>query len=77
VTLAAVFRRAFPQWNVSLEALLVAMIGVHQLAGPICFQWVLKRAGEITEEVSTEEAEPVAVGGSVGGGGGGGGARLQ
>jgi Kef-type K+ transport system membrane component KefB len=77
VTLAAVFRRAFPQWNVSLEALLVAMIGVHQLAGPICFQWVLKRAGEITEEVSTEEAEPVAVGGSVGGDGGGGGARLQ
>ena len=80
VTLAAVFRRAFPQWNVSLEALLVAMIGVHQLAGPICFQWVLKRAGEITEEVSTEEAEPAAVGGSVagdGGGVGGGGARLQ
>jgi Kef-type K+ transport system membrane component KefB len=75
LTLAAMFRRAFPQWNVSLEALLVAMIGVHQLAGPICFRWVLKRAGEITEEVSTEEAEPVAVGGSVGGDGGGGGAR--
>src|SRR5207247_22414 len=51
VTLAAVLRRAFPEWNVSLQALLVAMIGVHQLAGPICFQWVLRRGGEITEEV--------------------------
>ncbi|HEV8509741.1 MAG TPA: hypothetical protein VGQ48_04755, partial [Gemmatimonadales bacterium] len=49
ITLAAVLRRAFPEWNVSLEALLVAMIGVHQLAGPICFQWALRRAGEITE----------------------------
>ena len=49
VTLAAVLRRAFPEWNVSLEALLVAMIGVHQLAGPICFQWALGRTGEITQ----------------------------
>jgi len=37
VTLAAVLRRAFPEWNVSLEALLVAMIGVHQLAGRSAF----------------------------------------
>src|SRR6266487_3410284 len=29
VTLAAVLRRAFPEWNVSLQALLVAMIGVR------------------------------------------------
>jgi Kef-type K+ transport system membrane component KefB len=49
VTFAAVLRRAFPEWNVSLEALIVAMIAVHQLAGPICFQWALRRAGEITE----------------------------
>ncbi len=49
VTLAAVLRRAFPEWNVSLEALLVAMIGVHQLAGPICFKWVLRRTGEVTQ----------------------------
>src|SRR6267142_321656 len=38
VTVAAVFRRAFPEWNVSLEALLVAMIGVHQLIGPVCLR---------------------------------------
>lgn len=48
VTLAAILRRAFPEWNVSLEALIVAMIGVHQLVGPICFHWALRRTGEIT-----------------------------
>ena len=55
VTLAAVLRRAFPEWNVSLESLVVAMIGVHQLAGPICFQWVLRRTGEVTGETHVEE----------------------
>lgn len=48
ITLAAVVRRAFPEWNVSLEALVVAMIGVHQLAGPICFHWALRRTGEVS-----------------------------
>jgi Kef-type K+ transport system membrane component KefB len=52
VTLAAILGRAFTEWNVSLEALVVAMIGVHQLAGPVCFQWVLRRTGEVTREVS-------------------------
>jgi len=52
ITLAAVLRRAFPEWNVTLEALLVAMIGVHQLAGPICFNWVLRRAGEATDSAA-------------------------
>jgi Kef-type K+ transport system membrane component KefB len=51
VTLAAVFRRAFPEWNVSLQALVVAMIGVQQLAGPICLQWVLRRTDESPREV--------------------------
>ena len=69
VTLAAVPRRAFPEWNVSLEALLVAMIGVHQLAGPICFQWVLRRSGEITEEADVEQASSEVLAGDSGGGG--------
>jgi hypothetical protein len=54
-TLAAVLRRAFPEWNVSLESLVVAMIGVHQLAGPICFHWVLRRTGEVTKESHVRE----------------------
>ena len=49
ITLAAVLRSAFPEWNVSLEALLVAMIGLHAVLGPIAFQWALWRTGEITE----------------------------
>jgi Kef-type K+ transport system membrane component KefB len=56
VTLAAVLRRAFPEWNVTLEALLVAMIGVHTLAGPICFHWVLRRTGEVTRQPGVGEA---------------------
>src|SRR5439155_26827741 len=49
ITLAALLRRAFPESNVSLEALLVAMVGVHQIVGPLCFQWALRRTGEVTE----------------------------
>ena len=77
VTVAALFRRAFPEWNVSLEALLVAMIGVQQLVGPVCFRWVLRggwrRTREVTREVHEAAAEPVAVDGSLGNIGGFGG----
>src|SRR5207249_2258779 len=45
--LAQLARRAFPEWGVSLEALVVAMIGVHEVAGPICFRQALVRAGEV------------------------------
>jgi len=47
--LAAVARRAFPEWGVSLETLIVAMIGVHELVGPICFRQALRLAGEVRE----------------------------
>ena len=57
ITLAAMLRRAFPEWNVSLEALVVAMIGVHQLVGPICFHWALRRSGEITRVEGTHVRE--------------------
>ena len=50
ITLAAIARRAFPEWNVSLEALLVALIGVQLLAGPVCQLWALRRSGELPEE---------------------------
>jgi len=50
LTLAQLARRAFPQWGVSLETLMVAMIGVHQIAGPIGLHRALVRAGEIREE---------------------------
>jgi Kef-type K+ transport system membrane component KefB len=47
--LAAVANRAFPEWGHSLEALIVAMIGVHELAGPICYRRALLQVGEVTE----------------------------
>jgi Kef-type K+ transport system membrane component KefB len=62
ISLAAVLRRAFPEWGITLESLILAMIGVHLIAGPICFQWVLRRAGDITE--GTHGAEHGEVGGA-------------
>lgn len=75
VTLAAILRRAFPEWNVSLEALIVAMIGVHQLVGPICFHWALRRTGEITQ-VEESHVREWARGGEGGEGGEGGSAEA-
>lgn len=48
--LAQLARRAFPEWGVSLETLIVAMIGVHEVVGPICLRYALVRAGEVTED---------------------------
>jgi len=61
--LAQLARRAFPEWGVSLETLIVAMIGVHGVAGPICFRMALVRAGEVTEE--RRDAETPVDGGPV------------
>ncbi len=60
--LAQLARRAFPEWGVSLETLIVAMIGVHEVAGPICFRTAIVRAGEIEE---THDAEAPVDGGDV------------
>lgn len=67
--LAQLARRAFPEWGVSLETFVVAMIGVHAVAGPICLRAVLGRAGEITGRSRDAEA-PVGDGGVVTGRGG-------
>jgi Kef-type K+ transport system membrane component KefB len=48
--LATVARRAFPEWGISLESLMVAMIGVHELVGPVCFRRALALAGELEEK---------------------------
>jgi hypothetical protein len=47
--LATVARRAFPAWGVSLETLVVAMIGVHELVGPVLFRRALRLVGETRE----------------------------
>src|SRR5437879_2200970 len=75
LALAQLARRAFPEWGVSLETLVVAMIGVHEVAGPICFRQALVRAGEAGEWEGTHGGEAALAGvGGVGGAGGAGGA---
>ncbi len=56
LALAAAARRAFPEWGVSLEGMVVALIGVHELAGPICFRRALRLAGEVSEGEHVTEA---------------------
>jgi Kef-type K+ transport system membrane component KefB len=70
LSLATLARRAFPEWGISLEALAVAMIGVHEVVGPICFRRGLRLAGELAEgEHVTETA--AAPGPALAAGGGG------
>jgi hypothetical protein len=59
--LAALSRRAFPEWGVSLEAYVLAMIGVHETIGPVLVWLGLRRPvdGEV------RNAEPVALDGMV------------
>lgn len=45
--LAMVARRTFPEWGVSLGALIVTMIGVHEVIGPILFKRALGAVGEL------------------------------
>ncbi len=59
VALAALARRAFPEWGVSLEALVLAMIGVNEVAGAVCFRRALVAVGDLKEE--THGAEQAAV----------------
>jgi Kef-type K+ transport system membrane component KefB len=65
ITLAAIARRAFPEWNVSLESLLVTLVGVQLVAGPICLLWALRRSGELREEEDAKTLVPVAGGSSL------------
>ncbi|HWZ27637.1 MAG TPA: cation:proton antiporter [Gemmatimonadales bacterium] len=47
--LALVARRSFPEWGVSLGALIVTMIGVHEAVGPVLFKRALGAVGELKE----------------------------
>jgi Kef-type K+ transport system membrane component KefB len=72
VTLAFVLRRAFPEWGITLESLVLASIGVHLIVGPICFQWALRRTGATpegvhgTESTKSSGSDPVLVPGGGG-----------
>jgi Kef-type K+ transport system membrane component KefB len=43
--LATAVRRAFPEWGVSLEAFVLAMIVVHEVSGPVLLRRALQKVG--------------------------------
>jgi Kef-type K+ transport system membrane component KefB len=49
----------FPEWGAAMQTLIVALIAIHQIAGPVMFKAALARAGEIGkfDEGGAEEAE--------------------
>jgi Kef-type K+ transport system membrane component KefB len=50
--LAAAGRRAFPEWGVSFEALVVAVVAVNATIGPLCLRWGLAQRASSLEGVS-------------------------
>lgn len=46
LALATIVGRTFPTWGADIQVIIVAMIGLHELIGPIGFQYALRRAGE-------------------------------
>ncbi len=57
LALATIVARSFPTWGSDLQALIVAMIALHELVGPILFQWALWRAGEARKGPPAEGPE--------------------
>jgi hypothetical protein len=57
--MAAIVASEFPAWGAALQTLVVALTGLHVLAGPILFRAALARAGEIgaLDEPALAEAE--------------------
>jgi Kef-type K+ transport system membrane component KefB len=45
--LAIIVATEFPDWGLRLQALIVALIAIHEMAGPILFRAALLRAGEV------------------------------
>lgn len=68
--LAPMVRRALPASGVSLEALIVALIAVHEVVGPVCFRRALTRVEELNE--GEDSGEGTLADGVMGGAAGGG-----
>jgi hypothetical protein len=47
LALSTIVARTFPDWGMEIQAVIIAMIAIHELVGPVGFQFALKRAGEI------------------------------
>lgn len=47
VGMVVIASRAFPEWGPDLVTLFVAMVAVHELIGPVLFQWGLEASDEV------------------------------
>lgn len=47
LALAAILDRAFPDWGGDIQVVIIAMIALHELLGPVGFQFALRQADEI------------------------------
>lgn len=57
LALASIVARNFPGWGDDIQALIVAMIAIHEVIGPIGFQWALSKAGEVGKAVTRGEPD--------------------
>lgn len=55
LALSAIVARAFPTWGVDIQVLIIAMIAVHEMIGPVLFNFGLGKAGERGQ--ATQEGE--------------------
>jgi Kef-type K+ transport system membrane component KefB len=57
LALSSIVARTFPGWGREMQALIIALIAMHELIGPIAFQAALRRAGEVGR-ARRKETEP-------------------
>jgi Kef-type K+ transport system membrane component KefB len=58
LALSTIVARSFPGWGGEIQAVIVAMIAIHELVGPIGFQYALRRAGEVGAAARGDPARP-------------------
>ena len=58
LALSSIVARAFPGWGGEIQVLIIAMIAIHELIGPIGFQYALRRAGEVGAAAGSDKAQP-------------------
>jgi Kef-type K+ transport system membrane component KefB len=60
--MATLLAQEFPTWGAQLQGFFVAMVAVHELAGPVLAKWTLDRAGEVGAGRAPDAIMPGAAG---------------
>ncbi len=56
LALSSIVARSFPEWGPDVQAVIIAMIAIHEMVGPIGFQLALQRAREVGAAVPFPES---------------------